>query len=404
MFVVQKVPGIPAVRVVAQNLFQRNRTNRLVFCGEGAGVESMGSQVTGKVMTLKFRAVFLGIVSFVLGILFLISSVSAQGPFDKFKEGLEDLRPKGVLLRKIFGDKEDDKNANKSADTNQPAVQGNQQQPNQADPRIAAEMQRRAALAQQQRQQSLKRQQPTLPSRMQQPTLAPQQTASSQRYPVGQHSNALPSNTRNADYGLTPPPLPPQPNNVSGGNRPAIMVATPVVEPHAPQVSGDAIDLGINIRVLGKGDQAKGLLVEKIDERGLGARSGLRKGDLIVGIGGIGVVSEDEFNSIASVMRAGDQIEFEINRKGKSQKLQVQFGDAPDSGPDLEFDPSSDQGAAGGSIGDLNMDLSQSAPVDHIASVWSRSDSQDSSANPGMLKSVLVHDPWPNDSATRNRR
>ena len=182
------------------------------------------------------------------------------------------------------------------------------------------------------------------------------------------------------------------------------MAASPVIEPNSPQASGDSIDLGISIRAIGTGDQAKGLLIEKINERGFGAKSGLRKGDLIVGIGGIDANSEEEFNSIASVMRAGDQIEFEVNRKGKSEKIQVQFGDAPDSGPDLEIDSSSSPGRAGGSIGDLNMDLSQSAPVDHIASLWSGSDGQVSSSSSGKLKSVLVNEPWPIEQNAVNRR
>lgn len=375
------------------------------FAAHCAGVESIGSHVTGKVMTLKFRAVFLGVVAFALGILFMVSSVSAQRPFDKFKEGLEDLRPKGELLRKIFGDKDDDKGADKADDPNPSAAYDTRRQPTHADPRVAAEMQRRAALAQQQRQQQSHRQQPQLPSRMQQPTLAPQQVASPPRYPAGQMRNALPSGTRNPDYGLTPPPLPPQPNSGTGGYQPAIMAASPVIEPQPAQSAGESIDLGITLRELGTGDQAKGLLIEKINERGFGAKSGLRKGDLIVGIGGIDARSEEEFNSISSVMRAGDEIEFEVNRKGKTQKIQVQFGDAPDAGPDLEFNPSPSNGGAGGSIGDLNMDLSQSAPVDHIASLWSGSDDHESSGNNnGKLKSVLVDEPWPTASNTRNRR
>ncbi len=355
-------------------------------------------------MTLRFRAVILGIMAFALGVLFLVSSVSAQGTFDKFKEGLEDIRPKGELFRKIFGNKEDDKKGDKAADSQKPGLHNERSQPANADPRMAAEMQRRAVLAQQQRLSQQQQQQHHTSSRMQQPTLAPQQSASPQRYPTGRRTGQ-PSATRNAEYhGLTPPPLPPQPQLMDGGNAPTIAVAQPVVEPMALQSQGEKIDLGIVIRATGTGEQAKGLLIEKIDDRGFGAKSGLRKGDLIIGIGGIEARNKDDFNSIADVMRAGDQIEFEVNRKGKSEKIIVQFGESTDSENDLEFKPSPTQDGAGGSIGDLNMDLSHTAPVDHVAFLLPGSEALQSSAGTGKLRSVLVNEPWPNAPTSRNRR
>ncbi len=59
--------------------------------------------------------------------------------------------------------------------------------------------------------------------------------------------------------------------------------------------------------------------------------AGLKRGDTIQSVGGVAIRNVTEFDEIAGVMAAGDQIELEIGRGGKEEKILLQYGQAPAS-------------------------------------------------------------------------
>lgn len=70
--------------------------------------------------------------------------------------------------------------------------------------------------------------------------------------------------------------------------------------------------------------------VSEVASRGNAAAAGLRRGDLIVNVGGAPLKVVEEIESIAKAMRSGDRVEFEVSRRGsKAEKVFVQFGQAP---------------------------------------------------------------------------
>ncbi len=142
---------------------------------------------------------------------------------------------------------------------------------------------------------------------------------------------------------------------------------------------GHPMELGIEIVKSDERDDAEGLLINRIDPRGAGALSGLRRGDMIVSVGGIDVHHEGDLKGIIEVMRPGDQIEFRVRRNGKPENVSVQFGDIPDSTGDLNFVPGDDDWSATSS---RMGDIANSSSIVRIAS----------SGHDGALKSVLVRE------------
>ena len=76
--------------------------------------------------------------------------------------------------------------------------------------------------------------------------------------------------------------------------------------------------------------QGENLVVNSVDPAGNANKSGIRKGDVIVGAGGIDFGSMYEFNEISSGLESGDQLEFVVSKSGKKAKTLIQFGDTPD--------------------------------------------------------------------------
>ena len=97
----------------------------------------------------------------------------------------------------------------------------------------------------------------------------------------------------------------------------------------APQPSADqtAAAKGFGMRIQQSGER---FFISQVDTRGNAAAAGLRRGDLIVNIGGAPVKVVEEYEAIAKAMKGGDRVEFEVARRGnKPEKLDVQFGKAP---------------------------------------------------------------------------
>ena len=91
--------------------------------------------------------------------------------------------------------------------------------------------------------------------------------------------------------------------------------------------SAPAPTLGFGMLVTQKGDR---LVVSQLDPKGNARKAGIKVGDEIVSGGGVEFTSVEEFNEISDILKAGDQLEFEISRRGKGDKLMISFGEDED--------------------------------------------------------------------------
>lgn len=77
--------------------------------------------------------------------------------------------------------------------------------------------------------------------------------------------------------------------------------------------------------------QGENLVVASVDPAGNANKSGVRKGDVIVGAGGVDFGSMYEFNEISDTLKNGDQLEFVVSQGGKKAKTLIQYGDIPET-------------------------------------------------------------------------
>ena len=62
---------------------------------------------------------------------------------------------------------------------------------------------------------------------------------------------------------------------------------------------------------------------------GNAAEAGLRRGDVLVEAGGVELTSIEEFEEIAKILGAGDQLELKVARSGRTGKVMLQHGQQP---------------------------------------------------------------------------
>ncbi|MFK7766539.1 MAG: PDZ domain-containing protein [Mariniblastus sp.] len=78
--------------------------------------------------------------------------------------------------------------------------------------------------------------------------------------------------------------------------------------------------------------RGKDMIVTQIDPKGNAQDAGVRRGDIVLAAGGVDLESIDEFNGITEILGQGDQLEFKISRRGKTEKKLIQFGEPPKEG------------------------------------------------------------------------
>ena len=78
--------------------------------------------------------------------------------------------------------------------------------------------------------------------------------------------------------------------------------------------------------------RGKNMVVTQIDRKGNAYEAGVRTGDQVVGAGGVDLESLDDFNGITEILGQGDQLEINFVRRGKKQKMLIQFGEGPEEG------------------------------------------------------------------------
>ncbi len=216
-----------------------------------------------------------------IAIPFMGSDLFAQRPFERMMNDLDKMRPRGRILREIFGDN------NSSQNRSQAQLE---------------EQRRRALQQQQQRQQQAQQQQR-------------QRNANNGRQPTTATRNRN-SNQRNTNQANS------QPRSQSNP-----------VRQRAP--SGHPARLEFLIR---ESEDPEGLVVEKIAKTGAAWAAGIRQNDLITKVGGLKTETKEAIGEIIKILEDGDQIEFEYIRSGKKKTAMVQLGDPPETGDGSDGD------------------------------------------------------------------
>ncbi len=165
---------------------------------------------------------------------------------------------------------------------------------------------------------------PALPSDGQRPAAIDSKSTYQHRSPQSQAKRSLAANSKSAQY-----------------QKPTTIRNKPQARPTqnstlSPQViesvtrSGKKQTLAFGMLLETRGEN---LVVTNIDPNGNANKAGIRKGDMILGAGGLELGSMLEFNEITDVLRSGDQLEFVVSRSGKKDKKLILFGEAPDMTP-----------------------------------------------------------------------
>lgn len=101
----------------------------------------------------------------------------------------------------------------------------------------------------------------------------------------------------------------------------------PSAAPTAAAKNSKELSNGFGMQIESRNDQ---LIVTKTDARGNAVEAGVRNGDIVVGAGGVEIKSVEELQEITKILGNGDQLEFEISRRGQEKKVLIQFGEAPE--------------------------------------------------------------------------
>jgi hypothetical protein len=78
--------------------------------------------------------------------------------------------------------------------------------------------------------------------------------------------------------------------------------------------------------------RGEAIVVTQVASKGNASDAGIKAGDVIQGAGGVDLTSLEEFNEISTILGQGDQLEFNVVRRGKKKDILIQFGTAPDEG------------------------------------------------------------------------
>ncbi|MEZ6095472.1 MAG: PDZ domain-containing protein [Pirellulaceae bacterium] len=232
------------------------------------------------------------IVCIVFSMVGTSAELSAQNPLQEFQKKVDDAMPKGRFLKRLRdefrgSDKDNEKakqqkNAQSAADkTNNPAYN---QLPNRSPASRNANLSPTPAIR------------PAASS-------APSQTSRNESA-YGPTANWRDTANASRSTGF-------QPTSVENRN----------AQKERSKPDERPVGFGLVMEVEGQS-----VVVKDVDRKGNAFNAGIRKGDVIAGIGGMAIQSIEEFDQITDFMKNGDQIEMSIARKGKQEKVNVTFG------------------------------------------------------------------------------
>jgi hypothetical protein len=221
-----------------------------------------------------FRLAVVGLL-ICAGVLVLHGRMPAEeSGFDKFKQKIEEIRPKGKLLRQLLGKEETEPDPNDKA----------AQAPSQSQSQVQNPWQSPAPVS-------------TGP-RPSQSLYAPNsQPTPAYRNPTAKVPSA-------GSVPLAPQPAPARTARSSGANAARIEMGV-ATQPHA-----------------------KGLQVMLVKPESPADKAGIKPGDILTDFAGLPIENEAEINGISDSLQAGDQVELKFLRAGKQQETMVTFGDS----------------------------------------------------------------------------
>lgn len=119
----------------------------------------------------------------------------------------------------------------------------------------------------------------------------------------------------------------PEGEKSDGAERPEILLAE----------SGDAKDTAkagyLGVVADDQKDRGRGVRITEVHRGGPAEKAGLKKQDLITGLAGTRVRQMTDMAEILETMKPGQKAEFEIQRDGKTQKIEVTLGERPALSP-----------------------------------------------------------------------
>ena len=117
-------------------------------------------------------------------------------------------------------------------------------------------------------------------------------------------------------------PLPPMNNQPQASRQNPQPVQQRAVQPSG----GDAVTgFGVVVQMA----KNNNMVVTRLQRQGNAIKAGLRPGDIVKSVGSVKLTSVEEYNQITKGLKPGDQMEFEIVRRGRPQKALVAYGKAP---------------------------------------------------------------------------
>ncbi len=204
------------------------------------------------------------------------NDVSAQKPLRGFFDEIERNRPRGRFLRKLFGEGEENQTRSQQTRAQQSSDAKNRQG--------------------------------------QQPTPASNQNRGDARQPTTANPNDYPRPTNGTNFRANT-----QRKN-AGKDRTSNSQGAPA--------NGGKLEFGATVKPTANGT---GMVISRVNPRGPAGEAGLKSGDVLNSIAGLEITNQEQLNDILEVLGKGDQIEVEYTRRGKSDKILVQFGE-----PDMD--------------------------------------------------------------------
>lgn len=169
----------------------------------------------------------------------------------------------------------------------------------------------------------------------------------SPRQPQQRQTSQPPQQLRQPTFATRP--LPPMNDPTQASSR-----KPQPVQQRAIQPAGISSSTGFGVVIqLAKNNK---MVVTRLAPQGNAIKAGLKPGDVVKAVGSVKLTSVQEYEQITKDLKPGDQMEFEIVRRGRAQKALVPFGTAPE----IQASTSNSMPAANASTGpyaNLNVNL-----------------------------------------------
>ncbi|MEQ1905703.1 MAG: PDZ domain-containing protein, partial [Pirellulaceae bacterium] len=224
-------------------------------------------------------------------LLFAFSPAHAQNSLQDFQKKVDDAMPKGRLIKKwrdeLRGSKKEDEQKKEAA---KKAAESEREQAGSRRPTLANQNSRA-----------------TNDDRGQSEPQLPEQYSFRQPQPPMSSAprTAMPSTQR-----------PQTPEFIDPRGRPSTKrTSATKTDPNKPVGFGLLLD-----------EKKAELVAVEVEPTGNAYAAGIRRGDVIKKLGGVTITTVAEFDEVAGVMKNGDQIEFSVSRKGKTDTFPVTFG------------------------------------------------------------------------------